>query len=109
MGRSLLAESLNDAFEFGSAFMTIEAMAKEGRQSDALALVSDLARIAESKLPIIRAVITAQRQAAEAHDLAQRMPKPRVVCAAIAGVAPPQSHPANPQPQAPSEPGPIIA
>lgn len=109
MSRSLLAHTLDDAFAFASAIMTVDALAKEGRQSDALALVSDLARIAESKLPIIRAVITAQRQAAEAHDLAQRMPKPRVVCAAIAGVAPPQSDPANPQPQAPSEPGPIIA
>lgn len=106
MGRSLLADSLNDAFEFGSALITIEAMAKQGRQTDALALVSDLARIAESKLPIIRAVITAQRQAAEMANLQQR---PRLIAGAFGDVPPPKPNTTNDQPQAPSEPGPIIA
>lgn len=46
-----------------------DALAKAGRQVEALALMAALAKAAEAILPVIRGVISTQEKAAEAMDL----------------------------------------
>ncbi|MEH6676162.1 hypothetical protein [Phenylobacterium sp.] len=106
MARSLLSEALSHGHAFASAIITLDAMAKEGRQPEALTALGNLSKIAEANLPIISAVITAQRQAAEIANLPER---PRLVAGAFANVPQPHPHATNDQHQAPSEPDDIIA
>lgn len=110
MSRSLLAQTLDDAFAFASAFMTVDALAKEGRQAEALDLIGQVSVIAADRMPVIQGVIAAvsgaQRQAAENADFSQR---PQLIAGAFRNVPPPQPHASNNHSQAPSEPDPIIA
>lgn len=108
MSRSLLAQTLEDAFAFASAIMTVQALAKEGRQADALDLIRQVSVIAADRMPVIQGVITAvdraQRDAAELMNLPQRT---RVLCSI--GIAEPTPDATNEHHKAPSEPDPIIA
>ena len=108
MSRSLLAQTLDDAFAFASAIMTVQALAKDGRQADALDLIGQVSVIAADRMPVIQGVVAAvdraQRDAAEIMNLPQRT---RVLCSI--GVAQPHPHTPNDHHQAPSEPDDIIA
>lgn len=74
-------------------------LATDGRKSDALALLAHLADAVEAHRPILRHVIGAERQAAQAHDLTQRSDI-RVLCCIGKAVKNPnasndESHPAS--------------
>lgn len=73
----------------------VDRLAKEGRQADAGASLAVVVTSAAAIRPMIVEVIRAQRQAAEALDLTQRMPGPRLVCGAFMGVP-------NPYPDTPN-------
>lgn len=75
----------------------IHRLAVSGRQTDALASLAYLADAVEAHRPILRGVLGAQRQAAQAHDLTERVPVPRLVCGAFMGVAQPKPDAANPE------------
>lgn len=72
----------------------VDRLAKEGRQADAVASLGVVVTSAAAMRPMIREVIRAQRQAAEARDLTQRA-SVRVICSI--GQAVKQPDPANPE------------
>lgn len=82
-------------------------LATDGRKSDALALLGYLADAVEAHRPILRGVIAAERQAAQAHDLTQRSDI-RVLCSI--GKPQPQPHAANSEhAPTPEQPSPSVA
>lgn len=80
--------------------------AVNGRQADALRAMAVLAEAVAAHRPLLRGVIGAERQAAQAHDLAQR---PDVRIFASIGVAQKQPDAANLQPLSPEQPTPTVA
>ena len=82
----------------------IQTLAANGRQSDAPSALAYLADAVEGHRPILRGVISAEREAAQARDFTQRTLAPffpRV----------PAEHPnaANDQSPSPQQPGPDVA
>lgn len=94
-----MVEALCTADAAYGVIADIHQLAVNGRQKDALHLLGFLAEGAAAHRPILRGVIAAQRQAAEAHDLMQR-PNVRVI--ASIGVAQPKPDAANSEAQSPS-------
>lgn len=104
----LVVETLVVADAAYGTVIEIQKLATEGRQADALHLLAMLAEGCTSHRPIIRGVLAAERQAAQAYDLTQR---PTVRVLASIGVAQPHPHAANSQAQSPSpeQPSPSVA
>ena len=73
----------------------VDRLSKEGRQADAEASLAVVVTSAAAIRPMIHEVIRAQRQAAQALDLAQPTPGPRLVCGAFMGVPNPYPHAPN--------------
>jgi len=82
----------------------IQTLAANGRQSDALSALAYLADAVEGHRPILRGVIAAEREAAEARHLTQRTLAPF-----FGGK--PAEHPnaANDQSPSPEQPSPDVA
>lgn len=70
----------------------IQKLAVAGRQEDALHMLAMLADAVVAHRPLLRGVLGAQRQAAEADDLSQRSDR-KVICSI--GVAQPKPDAAN--------------
>ena len=104
----LVVETLVVADAAYGTVIEIQKLATDGRQSDALALLALLAEGMAAHRPIIRGVLAAERQAAQAYDLMQR---PTVRVLASIGVAQPHPHAANSEAQSPSpeQPSPSVA
>ena len=88
----LVVEVLCTADAAYGLLLDIHRLAVAGRQTDALASLAYLADAVEAHRPILRGVIGAQRQAAQAHDLTQRRDI-RII--ASIGVPAPEPHPSN--------------
>lgn len=84
----LVVETLVVADAAYGTVIEIQKLATDGRQSDALALLALLAEGMAAHRPIIRGVLAAERQAAQAYDLTQR-PTVRV----LASIGVPAKHP----------------
>lgn len=82
----------------------IQALAANGRQSDALSALAYLADAVEGHRPILRGVIAAERKAAQARDFTQRTLAPFFGRQAA-------EHPnaANDQSPSPEQPSPDVA
>ena len=82
----------------------IQTLAANGRQADALAALAYLADAVEGHRPILRGVISAEREAAQARDFTQRTLAPF-----FGGK--PAEHPnaANDQSPSPEQPSPDVA
>lgn len=82
----------------------IHKLAADGRQSDALAAMAYLADAVEGHRPILRGVISAEREAAQARDFTQRTLAPF-----FPRVPAEQPHAANDQSPSPQQPSPDVA
>ena len=82
----------------------IQTLAANGRQSDALSALAYLADAVEGHRPILRGVISAEREAAQARDFTQRTLAPF-----FPRVPAEQPHAANDQSPSPQQPSPDIA
>ncbi len=89
---SLLVDALCAADAVYGTIIELNKLALDGRQADALHRLALLAASVEAHRPIIRGVITAQREATKLRDLSERMPGPRLVCGAFKGVPNPYPH-----------------
>lgn len=104
MTRMLALDALLTADMAYSLILDINETARAGRQADALAALAVLGSVVEIQRPVLRGVINAQRQAAQALDLSQS----RVLCSI--GKAQPHSNAANSEQQiTPQQPGPSVA
>lgn len=88
----LIVEVLCTADAAYGLIADIHQLAVDGRKEDALHMLGFLADAVAAHRPLVRAVLGAQRQAAEARDLTQR-PDVRVICSI--GQAVKQPDPAN--------------
>lgn len=79
----------------------IDTAAKGGDQTNALRALSELTAALTAERPVLRGVIRAQEQAAQALHLSQ---SPSVRVLASIGIAAEQPHPANSQPPASLQP-----
>ena len=86
----------------------IQTLAANGRQSAALSALAYLADAVQGHRPILRGVIAAEREAAQAHDLSERRDI-RVICSI--GKPQPHAHASNDETQSPSpeQPSPDVA
>lgn len=82
----------------------IQTLAANGRQSDALSALAYLADAVEGHRPILRGVISAEREAAQARDFTQRTLAPF-----FPRVPAEQPHAANDQSPSPQQPSPDVA
>lgn len=82
----------------------IQTLASNGRQSDALSALAYLADAVEGHRPILRGVISAEREAAEARDFTQRTLAPF-----FPRVAAEHPNAANDQSPSPEQPSPDVA
>lgn len=106
----LVVETLVVADAAYGTVIEIQKLATDGRQADALHLLAMLAEGCASHRPIIRGVLAAERQAAEALNLAHRAPAPRLVCGAFMGVPNPHPHaPNSEQSNTSDQPSPSVA
>lgn len=88
----------------------LDRLAQEGRQTDAASTLAVVVSSAAAIRPGIRDVIAAQRQAAEALNLAHRAPVPRLICGAFMGVPNPHPHaPNSEQSNTSDQPSPSVA
>lgn len=88
----------------------MDRLAQEGRQTDAASTLAVVVTSAAAIRSGIREVIAAKRQAAQALDLAQRVPAPRLVCGAFMGVPNPHPHaPNSEQSNTSDQPSPSVA
>lgn len=86
----------------------IHQLAVDGRKEDALHTLAVLADAVAAHRPLLRGVLLAERQAAEARDLSQRADV-KVICSI--GIPKPQPDAANAETQSPSpqQPSPSVA
>jgi hypothetical protein len=76
---SLLVETLCSVHDLLDLLELFRSHAAEGRQFEASRCLTTAVAAAPSFLPVLKGLIAAQRQAAEARDLTQR-PDVRVIC-----------------------------
>lgn len=107
MSRMLALDALLTADMAYSLILDINERAANGRQADALAALSQLGSVVASQRPVLRGVINAQRQAAQALHLSESSAF-RVL--ASIGVPAEQPHASNDKQSITSEqPGPSVA
>lgn len=99
---SLVLETLCVADAAYGTVIALQRMAADGRQAEVLDSLAFLAASLEAHRPILRGVITAQREAAKLRDLSERMPGPRLICGAFWGV--PHPYPHTPDSEHPATP-----
>ncbi len=105
--RMLAHEALCCADGVYGVIERLNALSLEGRQSEVIVGLAMLADVVAGNRPVLRGVIWAQEQAAQALNLPQR--PMRVLCAI--GVRPTQPHPdaANSHVSPPEQPTPSVA
>lgn len=89
---SLLIDTLCDADDFLCLVETFNWQATRGHHVDAGRTLSRIVATAAELRPVLKGVITAQREAAKLRDLSERMPGPRLICGAFKGVPNPYPH-----------------
>lgn len=108
--RMLGQDALTDAISIYNVVITAHEVAVEGREREALGALARLADMLPAEIAGVERVLAAQRQAAEALDLAQRTPAPRLVCGAFMGVPNPHPHaPNSEQSNTSDQPSPSVA
>lgn len=108
--RMLGLEALIHSVELCQLVCAVRDASIQGDQAQVSRLLPLMGRAADDMLPILKGVIAAQRQAAEALDLAHRAPAPRLVCGAFMGVPNPHPHaPNSEQSNTSDQPSPSVA
>lgn len=109
MTESVLNSVLDDSLELACAIVTVQTLAEQGHEAEALVLLNRMKPAAEDLIPRLRGIIKgigiAQAEAEQVRDL----PQPRIVCVASFGQPQPHPHTANTQSTTPTRPDPIIA
>lgn len=102
----LVVEVLCTADAAYGVIASIEQLAVDGRKEDALHMLAVLADACAAHRPLLRGVLGAERQAAQALDLTERADV-RVLCSI--GKAQPHPDAANSQSVTPEQPSPSVA